>query len=114
MSATSNVLQMYPTEVVRLVLKRKPKRGIPLLAMKKSKIDTAWFLIQIDESGLSIRELAGRMVNRQGKPMDRGNLWRLLHGTSTREMTVSEAVQFSEILEISLDEIARRALGKKR
>lgn len=82
--------------------------------MKKTVIDTEWFLKQLEARELSVRELASKMTNRQGNVMDRGDLWRLLHGERAREMTVAEASRLSELLEQPVEEIVRRALGKRR
>lgn len=79
--------------------------------MKKRPIDTAWFLAKIEAKGLSIHTLVGKVEGLSGK-LTYSNLHRMIHGQ--RAMSLSEACQLSDILGVPLEELARRALGKKR
>lgn len=84
----------------------------PAMAKKPPKhpIDTRWFLRKIEDSGANISALAPRIRGLNG-PLTQSNFYRMIHGE--RAMSLSEAVQLSAILAEPLDEIARRALGKK-
>lgn len=88
----------------------------------KKDIDTEWFLEKIrahpfnagEKWGRSFgtaRQLAALMTNQVGEQMDIASLTRMLKGE--RNMSLSEAVQISTILEVPLEEIAERALGTK-
>jgi hypothetical protein len=75
-------------------------------------IDTQWFMRKIEMSSYgSGRRLALKMVNRQGKTMDQASLVRMLNGE--RDMSLHEAIQLSELLNVPLSEIAERALGQR-
>lgn len=74
-------------------------------------IDTEWFFSKIAASACgSQRQVAKRMVNRQGKEMDVATLNRILKGT--HPMLVEQAWQLAEILEIPLEEVCLRAIGQ--
>lgn len=80
--------------------------------MKKvHPIDTNWFIARMTARGLSINGLAPRLTGHRG-PMTYSNFYRLLHGEYA--MTLIVATELAEILGVRLDEIARRALGKRR
>lgn len=79
--------------------------------MKKHPIDTPWFLAKMEARGLSMHTIAPKVKGLNG-PLTYSNFYRLMHGE--RAMSLSEAWQLSEILGVELNEIARRALGKRR
>lgn len=79
--------------------------------MKKHPIDTAWFVNRLKARGLSINGTAPSLTGHRG-PMTYSNFYRLLHGEYA--MTLIVAAELAEILEVDLDEISKRALGKKR
>jgi hypothetical protein len=72
------------------------------------KIETGWFheLIRMSPYG-SIRGLAPRLRNRQGKPMDPGTLSLMLRGK--RAMQLEDARQIADVLGVSLGEVLRHA-----
>lgn len=78
---------------------------------KKHPIDTAWFLARIEEKDLSIHAIAPKMSGRNST-LNYASLHLMLHGQ--RAMSLAEAVQLAEILELPLEDVARRALGKRR
>lgn len=79
--------------------------------MKRHPIDTAWFLARMESQGLSMHTLAPRVKGQSG-PLTYSNFYRLIHGE--RAMSLSEAEQLADLLDVSLEEIARRALGRRR
>lgn len=91
---------------------RIPKlRVIVPPAMKKHPIDTAWFLARLEDAGLTMHALVGKIEGLNGK-LDYGAIYRMLHGD--RAVSLSEALQLAQILDQPLEELAKRALGKKR
>jgi len=79
--------------------------------VKKHPIDTPWFLARLEDVDRTMHGLVGKIEGLNGK-LDYGAIYRMLHGE--RAMSLSEAYQLAQILEQPLDEIARRALGKRR
>lgn len=75
-------------------------------------IDSDWFVRKIQESPYgSIRSLAPAMKCRSGKKMDHPMLSRMLSGE--RAMLLTEAVQLSELLGVSLDQIVAHVVKPK-
>lgn len=72
-------------------------------------IDTPWFFEQMKAKGYTLQRLAPLIPNQRGKPMDHAMLSRMLNGE--REMGVKEAARLAELLEVSIDELVRRAIG---
>lgn len=70
-------------------------------------IDTDWFKDRIAKSGNSLRSLAPKLKNKQGRPMDVHSLSKLINGE--RDMTVHDAVQFAKAFEVDVREIIKRA-----
>lgn len=79
-------------------------------AMKKHRIDTAWFLSRIEAAGYSMNSLAPKLSGRN-EAMNYASLYNLIHGD--RAMSFDEAVELSEILGVGLDEMKRRVKGKR-
>jgi hypothetical protein len=76
-------------------------------------MDTQFFLDAIARSRFgSQRELARHMKSHRGSPMGPPALTRLLYGE--RLMTVDEAAQLADLLELDLAEVVRRALARPR
>lgn len=80
-------------------------------AMKKHRIDTQWFLLKIEAAGYTMHSLAPKLSGRN-KTLDYASLYNLIHGR--RAMSLLEAYELAEALDLPLEEIARRALGKRR
>lgn len=79
--------------------------------MKRHPIDTAWFLARMESQGLSMHTLAPRVKGLSG-PLTYSNFYRLIHGE--RAMSLSEGAQLATLLGVSIEEIAHRALGRRR
>lgn len=72
------------------------------------QVDTQWFNEMIRMNGFkSKRELAEKLKNSEGKPLDPAALSRLLHGE--RQMSLIEAKQLSTLLNAPYVEIVRHA-----
>jgi hypothetical protein len=75
-------------------------------------IDSEWFMRKIQESHHgSIRNLAPHIKCRSGKKMDAPMLSRMISGE--RAMLLTEAVQLSELLDLSLDQIVAHVAKSK-
>ena len=74
------------------------------------KIDTEWFMNRINKKFLSLRHFSEHMVTKNGKPMDVSAVSRTLRGE--RSMSVYEAKQIAHLLDVSVDEVAKRISGE--
>jgi hypothetical protein len=81
-------------------------------AMRKYQTDTRWFLEKLEAKGLTMFNLVGRWKGHNGVPMDYAGIHKRLHGERT--ITLDEARWLAHLLGESLEEVADRALGKKR
>lgn len=72
------------------------------------KIDSEWFQNKIRNSKLrSQRQFAKRMKGRDNRPLDPASLHYMIMGK--RSMQIHEAHQLSELLEVPMTEILKRA-----
>lgn len=90
----------------------KPMRYVIVRCpMKKHLIDTPWFLRRMDDLNLSMHTVAPMVEGLNGK-LDYSSFYRMIHGV--RAMSLSEAMQLSDILKTPIETIAKKALGKGR
>lgn len=77
---------------------------------KRHPIDTAWFLGRMADLEETMHTIAPLVEGLNGK-LNYSAFYRMIHGE--RAMSLSEAVQLSEILKTPLETIAKRALGRR-
>lgn len=71
------------------------------------EIDTAWFIRRIEGLDLSLRKIAPLIRGRSGKSLDVAAVSLMLRGL--REISLSEARQLANILEVPMSEVIKRA-----